>query len=477
MRPELEGKSICIWDAETDGFLGKMTKVHCVTITDAFTKIASRYTDIPKALEKLEEYDVHVGHNLIGFDYSMAKDMYQWEPKIGTLILDTLWMSRMYYPDIEEGHSLSAWGKRLKNEKKEYYPVMDKEQPVYNAEEKNPSKNPCWTGSIYTELMGDYCDQDCDTNVDLFWWLLKALEHFSWMSIMCEMETAKLIQRQMLHGFVFDYKAAEILYAKLDARQMELEDEVHNTFLPLPKFIKEIQPKVRLDGTVSPVGLKKHMELMGDNIFVTPEFTRREEDDGRKTVSYHSGSFSAIDWPEFSLGSRMQIAERLTLAGYKLTKFTEKGAPIINDDTLKEAADAGIAEAKPLAEYFLITKRVGMVRDWLSKAVWHEDQGVYRIHGYVNSLGAATNRMTHSSPNIAQVPSAHSPYGDECRSLFTVRPGYKLVGCDASGLELRCLANYMNDDTYTATVLHGDIHTANQLAAGLLTRDQAKTFN
>ena len=149
---------------------------------------------------------------------------------------------------------------------------------------------------------------------------------------------------------------------------------------------------------------------------------------------------------------------------------------MINDAVLQVAADAGIPEAKPLAEYFMITKREGMLKSWLEKARWHEDQGVYRIHGYVNSLGAGTHRMTHAAPNVAQVPAPKSPYGKECRKLFTIRKGYKLVGCDASGLELRMLSHYMNDDKYTKELLEGDIHTANQLAAGLPTRDLAKTF-
>ena len=50
------------------------------------------------------------------------------------------------------------------------------------------------------------------------------------------------------------------------------------------------------------------------------------------------------------------------------------------------------------------------------------------------------------------------------------------MGADASGLELRMLAHYMDDESYTNEILSGDIHTANQTAAGLETRDQAKTF-
>ena len=56
-------------------------------------------------------------------------------------------------------------------------------------------------------------------------------------------------------------------------------------------------------------------------------------------------------------------------------------------------------------------------------------------------------------------------------------PGYSLVGSDLSGLELRCLAHFLNDGgEYAKEVIDGDVHTANMAAAGLATRDQAKTF-
>jgi DNA polymerase I-like protein with 3'-5' exonuclease and polymerase domains len=47
---------------------------------------------------------------------------------------------------------------------------------------------------------------------------------------------------------------------------------------------------------------------------------------------------------------------------------------------------------------------------------------------------------------------------------------------DAKGLELRMLAHYMKDDRFTEEVVSGDPHTFNQKAAGLATRNQAKTF-
>ena len=80
---------------------------------------------------------------------------------------------------------------------------------------------------------------------------------------------------------------------------------------------------------------------------------------------------------------------------------------------------------------------------------------------------------------MAQVPSIGAEYGKECRELFTTPKGYSLLGADASGLELRSLAHFMakwDGGKYAEILLGGDIHTENQKAAGLLTRNQAKTF-
>jgi len=518
MWKELKDKQIGVFDTETNGLLHNVTEVHCCVISH--TK-APKHKDTKEYclgaqrlyLKALDGFEVIAGHNIIGYDLPLLKKMYNWEPAPHVIILDTLWMSRLFNPDIDGGHSLGMWGKRLGNDKLEYYPVKDKLQPTYNPLEKQPKKNPGWEGSIYTEEMGEYCKQDVNLNVDVFWKLVELLEHFEWRSVECEMKTALIIQRQMEHGFVFNKIEAEKLHAELTTKVIDLEEEVLTTFKPIAKFIREIQPKVRQDGEVSPVGLGQIDRW--EEVIPTPDVTRstkevtkviecfpneegswpddesnkwfKEVTKVEKIVEYHSGAFSLISWPEFSLGSRPQIAERLLASGYKLTKKTEKGNFIVDDEVLREAAEAGVPEAIPLSAYFTIQKMEAMVKNWISNAKWNPKQGVWRIHGYVNSLGAATNRMTHSKPNVAQVPSVNykdkkilygfeGGYGYESRSLFTVRSGYKLVGCDASGLELRCLAHYMGDEDYTDTILNGDIHTKNMIAAGLVTRDQAKTF-
>jgi DNA polymerase I-like protein with 3'-5' exonuclease and polymerase domains len=94
-------------------------------------------------------------------------------------------------------------------------------------------------------------------------------------------------------------------------------------------------------------------------------------------------------------------------------------------------------------------------------------------------MGAATSRCSHANPNLAQVPNLNAPYGEACRTLFTADRGEKLLGVDVSGLELRCLSHYLSlydDGEYGKKLLEEDIHTVNQEAAGLSTRDQAKTF-
>jgi DNA polymerase I-like protein with 3'-5' exonuclease and polymerase domains len=171
---------------------------------------------------------------------------------------------------------------------------------------------------------------------------------------------------------------------------------------------------------------------------------------------------------EFNVGSRQQIAKRLQSLGVKFTDTTEKGQIIVNEKVL-EGID--LPEAKLINEYLMLQKRVGLVESWLDAA---DDEG--RVHGRVISNGAVTGRMTHQSPNMGQIPSVNSPFGKECRSCWTVDEGNVLVGTDLSGIELRCLAHYMQDDDYTKELLDGDIHTANQHAAGLETRAQAKTF-
>jgi DNA polymerase I-like protein with 3'-5' exonuclease and polymerase domains len=172
---------------------------------------------------------------------------------------------------------------------------------------------------------------------------------------------------------------------------------------------------------------------------------------------------------EFNLASRKQIGEYLIDFGWKPDRFTPTGQPIVDEKTLSEITH--IHEAKLIADFLLLQKRIAQVDSWV-EAVEEDD----RVHGFVIPNGTITGRMTHRNPNMAQVPSVSSPYGDRCRACWTVDEGNVLLGVDASGLEIRMLAHYMNNEEFINEIIKGDIHTTNQKAAQLESRNQAKTF-
>jgi len=412
-----------IFDIETNGLAP--TKVWCIITKDIDTGVISSYVEgqWPTFNIAIAQAQEVIGHNIIGYDIPACEKL------LGTdfsacKITDTLVMSRLADPQ-REAHSLGHWGEKLG------YPKGD-----YSD----------WTH--YTHDMLLYCEQDVNVNHEVYKALLKELKDFKPDSLELEHGVQHIIQQQIRNGWLLDSPKARDLVAELQEKSYELEEVVQQVFLPLPTYIKEIVPKLKKDGTYSIVGLK----FLGE----------RWEEVG--------GPFSRIDWPVFNLASRQQIGRYLKHFGWKPKAFTETGHPIVSEDILKNVK--GIPEAELIASYLLVGKRIAQVRSWLEAA--NEDTG--RVHGYVNTNGAVTGRMTHSKPNLAQVPSSSSLYGPECRSCWIVPKGYKLVGIDASGLELRMLAHFMDDADYTNTILTGDIHTANQKAAGLDTRNQAKTF-
>ena len=273
--------------------------------------------------------------------------------------------------------------------------------------------------------MIEYCVQDVEVLHKVYNYLQYELKRqdFSTKSQELEHEVQAIIAQQERNGFKFNEQSAMQLLAEFKTRLDAITVEMQSIF----------PPKVTTDRTHKTTG-KPLSDIVED----------------------------------FNPGSRKQIAERLQEKGWKPSRFTEKGSVIIDETTL-EGLD--FPEAKAIAEYLMLQKRIAQIESWI-EAIGSDG----RVHGKVITNGAVTGRMTHHSPNMAQVPNSSAIYGLECRDLWIVEKGCKLVGIDASGLELRMLAHYMNDNEYTNEVVSGDIHTANQTAAGLETRNQAKTF-
>lgn len=391
-----------------------------------------------------------IAHNLIGFDGPVLKRCW------GVMIpakkaKDTLILSRLYNPNIDGGHSLKAWGQRV-GENKIDYEQRWKELGLEGNCYDNPS----------LPLMFEYCKQDVAVLVKVEQLIDKMLdqEKFSEQSRKLEHDVAIILQKQHEHGFKLDIQKAQGLLATLSGKMVDIENQLQTIFPPTIEEMKkpeywllgsyQAETKAELKQVLKEAGLKASL---ADEAVAGPM---------RKRII------------PFNPGSRQQIAERLQGLGVKFSKTTDKGSIIVDEKVLEKI---DLPEAKALLEYLMLQKRVAQVSSWLEEV---QDDG--RVHGRVNTNGAVTGRMTHSSPNMAQVPNSGSVYGPECRDLWTVDTGNVLVGADASGLELRMLAHYMQDEGYVRTVCEGsskdgtDVHTVNQRAAGLDTRDSAKTF-
>tara|TARA_B110000259_G_scaffold45863_1_gene53157 strand:- start:37 stop:1719 length:1683 start_codon:yes stop_codon:yes gene_type:complete len=286
---------------------------------------------------------------------------------------------------------------------------------------------------FFTEEMLTYCRNDVELTDRLYKFLINKTKDFG-QSIELEHKTAEIIQAQHDKGFKLNIIDAYELQCKFQEDMNDLTSKVRETFPPL-KIEEEFIPK-----------------------------------SNNKSRGYVKGvPFIKVKYKEFNLGSRQQIAERLVLLGWKPKKKTDKGHTIVDEKVLSEIHN--IPEAKLIKRFLMLQKRIAQVSSWIEAV---KEDG--RVHGKVITNGTITGRMSHQSPNMAQIPAVHSEYGRECRALWVVNKGYKLVGVDASGLELRMLAHYMNDKDYIHEVVNGDIHTTNQIAAGLESRDESKTF-
>lgn len=451
-----------LFDIETNGLLDTVSLIHVIRALDTesgqrFRFCATTYADGSPTLADGGVADgldfLHgkylCGHNIITYDIPVMQKL---RPGFRPgRVLDTLVCARVIWPAVKDNdftairagrlpaeftkqgllgkHSLAAWGYRLGDYKGDFDPK---------------STGHTWATVPFSRDMDDYCAQDVEVTRKLAEKIVG--KNYSPPCLDLEHRVAEIIQRQTAHGFGFDEPAATKLYIELQGRKAAMEAELGGLFPPW---------EVRTPFTPK-ASNKKLGYVKGQMTYKVKKFT-------------------------FNPSSRDHIADRLMkVRGWVPQEFTENGKPKVDETTL---ASLPWPEAKKLTDYLTVDKRLGQLADgsqgWL-KAVRNG-----RIHGSVNPNGAVTGRMTHSHPNIGQVPRVGSPYGAECRALFRATPGLKLVGCDAEGLELRMLAHYMarwDGGAYAETVVNGrkedgtDVHNVTKSAVGLNSRDNAKTF-
>jgi DNA polymerase I len=436
MKDDSGTKKWYVFDLETNGLYDEVTTIHCLVLHDLNRDQTFTYgpDSIAAGLEHLATADVLIGQNILFFDIPVIRKLYPFYTFAAARIIDTLITTRLIWPkeklydmDTEQytqvppklrgSASLKAWGYRLSDYKINFKDFKE-----------------------YSEEMLAYCIQDVNVTTQLFRHTQK--QTCSEAALKLEHDFALAIEKQIRSGFPFDVDACLDLVDDLRTKQATLEADLKELFPP------------------------KKIETI---------FVPKVNNAGRGYVK--GQPFTKVMHEEFNPGSRQQIVDRLqTKYGWVPEKSTEKGNPILDDDVLSALP---YPEAKPLAEYMLIKKRLGQIADgnnaWLKLV--NDETGC--MHGDVVTNGCITGRCAHRNPNMGQVPAGYSEYGKECRGLFHAPDGWTLIGVDAKALELRCLAGYLahwDDGEYARVVTDEsiDIHTYNQEMFGVATRDIAK---
>ena len=144
-----------VFDLETNGLLNDATRIHCLSIFNLESGEVESYNDekygdgtfdikedapmanrwIHTGLQRLEDADLVIGHNIIGFDVPIIHKFYSWFTGC-TNVVDTLLLSRLFHPNILKidqthqwkhmplqlygRHSLDSYGYRLGEYKGEF---------------------------------------------------------------------------------------------------------------------------------------------------------------------------------------------------------------------------------------------------------------------------------------------------------------------------------------------------------------------
>ena len=175
-------KTELLFDIESTGLLRVGSTIHCIVMRNMDNVEEAEVFDykperaVIQGVQALERAATLIGHTIAGYDIPLLKEQYpDFQP--GGEVLDTLVLSRLYYPHIIDRdyerrpqgmpqklygrHSLEAWGYRLKCFKGDFA--------------KNTSND--W--STYTPEMLDYCIQDTQVTVKLYELLQRRMNDYA----------------------------------------------------------------------------------------------------------------------------------------------------------------------------------------------------------------------------------------------------------------------------------------------------------
>ena len=438
--------NVLIADLEADGLLDTITTHWCLSVGDPKTSEITCYADQPgypplsEGYARLATADRVVFHNGLGYDLH-AINMIVPNTLRFEQVYDTLVLSKMLFPD-RRSHALAAWGEDLG------FPKMDFSD-----------------FSQWHPMMGTYCNQDVLVTIKVYQRLQQELlgwfkqKQVDWRpAIRLEHKVAFCLHLQEQHGFKLDMPKLTELYIELSGEKFDIEKNLKDIFPPVI-----IPEKGTWDWK---------LRLWNQVEVTTPKVSN-------KSRGVTTGvPYTKVTIQPFNPGSRPQCTYRISKAhsDWQPLKLTPTNIPQINESTLKNLI---YPEASALNRYLRISKQLGQVSEGAN--AWMKLEKGGRIHGRVNQCGTRTHRMSHFSPNVAQVDKKDL----RMREVWTANTGDKLVGCDAEGLELRGLANrlfFWDKGAYAKAVIYGDkadgtdAHSRTMKAAGMPDRDSSKTL-
>ncbi len=512
---------VVVADIEANGLIN-VTRIWCIACRDINTGELFKFQPNSNLTGHLDfknefiafakEVKTWIGHNFLTYDMPTINEVFGEELIKPEQVIDTLVLSRLFRyqppPGVQTplikvkighitekmdsrygGHSLGAWGTRLN------FPKYD-----FND----------W--SQYTAEMGEYNVRDIDLSERIYKKLLKEKKfyNFSDESITLEHNITWMLHCQEVNGFYLDKeKALELQRVTTEIRDKIL-NELTVLFPPVWKFDKVLEPKINKDGSLSKV--------------TQNTLKRYNEDPEKKAVKYvDTEVYNLYKLEHFNPGSGLHIVARLQSMGWNPKRFTDKGNPKTDRESLQEAIRELLqehpdkTELRSLADYDIVQDRLQRVTKWLELS---KEDG--RIHGKVLHIGAWTHRCSHYNDNMANVASVEvrksgtsvytaygldslnrfdlfdsnkrliklkgneveyaltgleGGFGWESRDIWSVPDSdHVLIGCDASGIQLRALAHYMGDPDYIRELVTGDIHEVHRKALGIPIRHTAKTF-
>ena len=132
--------------------------------------------------------------------------------------------------------------------------------------------------------------------------------------------------------------------------------------------------------------------------------------------------------------------------GLKVIEKTAKGVPSVGSDVLVNYVGNPVVD--DLLEYRRLTKLETFIKSW------EEIQVDDRIYPSFN-ITARTGRTTCNNPNLQNIPQDKN-----VRNLIEARPGWKILECDLSQVELRVASIFSGDENMQHAYQSGsDLHS------------------